>query len=545
VDGLSTWYSDDRRELVVKDWQRTTVLVVALAVCASAAYVPVIQSGWVFDDVNLVQPSPALQDLAGLRQAVATDLYRQAAPRLEASPYWRPLALASYWLDTRLGAAPRALHIGNILLHGLATALLALVLLRRRPDGAGLAGPVLGAAWWAFHPDNVETVAWISCRYELLCGVALLGLLALPWRPGVRRAALYGLLFLAGLLSKDGFGPMLVVIVAMDWSERRCPAAAAPRWVAVGLAVAAWWAARAALDLRGFALPPLHELPAIFLDAIRIYVVRAIVPPPLTVGHPYAPGALGIAIGGAVVVALVAAAVRRRRLAVPVAVFLAGLVPAAVAMAMFRQVPERYFYLPSIGLALLVGDLVAVSLRSQRWLVRLSAPVVVGIATLVGLVRLEARLPDWRSDDAIFAAALRVNPEDAEANLSVGAAAGRRGDWAEARRALTIAQRSDPQSGRIATALALTLLEAGDVVGALGQAERATTLPPYQPDAWFYLARAHHQIGDHRGELSAIDQLLERSPDYPRARGARVYAACEVSGGSRCAEAAQQAEAAR
>jgi hypothetical protein len=530
----------------MKDWQRTTVLVAALALCASAAYLPAISSGWVWDDVNLVQPSPALQDLGGLRRAVTTDLYRQAAPRLEASPYWRPLALASYWLDTRLGTAPRALHIGNILLHGLATALLALLLLRRRIDGSGLAGPALAATWWAFHPGNVETVAWISCRYELLCGVALLGLLALPWRPGIRRAALHGLLFLAGLLSKDGFGAMLVVVAAMDWAERRGLALAAPRWVAVGSAVAAWWAARAALGLPGFDLPPLHVLPAVFLDAARVYFVRAIVPLPLTVGHPYAPGgALGIAIGGAVVVALVAAAVWRRRLAVPVAVFLAGLVPAAVAMAKFAQVPERYFYLPSIGLALLVGDLVAVSLRSQRSLVRLSAPVAVGLAMLVGLVRLEARLPDWQSDDALFAAALRVNPQDADANLSLGIAAGRRGDWGEAGHALAIAQQTDPHSGRIATALAWVLLQSGDIAGGRRQAERATTMPPYQPDAWYYLALARHQTGDHAGELSALERLLELSPDFPRARGSRAFAACEVSGGSRCVEVARQAEATR
>src|ERR1041384_4874106 len=229
--------SDDQRDLLVKQWQRTTVLVAALALCSVAAYLPAISSGWVWDDVNLVQPSPALRDLDGLRQAVATDLYRQAAPRLEASPYWRPLALASYWLDTRLGAAPRALHIGNIVLHGLATALLALVLLHRRRQGEGVAGPVLAAAWWAFHPDNVETVAWISCRYELLSGVAVLGLLALPWRPGLRRAALHGVLFLAGLLSKDGFGAMLVVVAAIDWADHRAPAAAGPRWAAVGAAV--------------------------------------------------------------------------------------------------------------------------------------------------------------------------------------------------------------------------------------------------------------------------------------------------------------------
>ena len=530
----------------MKDWQRTTVLVAALALCSVAAYLPAVASGWVWDDVNLVQPSPALQDLDGLRRAVATDLYRQAAPRLEASPYWRPLALASYWLDTRLGEPPRSLHIGNIVLHGAATALLALVLLRRRRDGSRVAGPALAALWWALHPDNVEAVAWISCRYELLCGVALLGLLALPWRPGLRRAALHGLLFLAGLLSKDGFGAMLVVVAAMDWADRRGPAAAAPRWVAVGLAMAAWWAARAELGLSGFELPPLHVLPGMFLDATRIYVVRAVVPPPLTVGHPYAPGGLfGIAVGGAVVAALVALAIWRRRHAVPVAVFLAGLIPAAVAMAKFAQVPERYFYLPSIGLALLVGDLIAASLSSQRSLLRLAAPVVVGLATLVGLVRLEARLPDWQSDDALFTAALRVNPEDPDANLTLGIAAGRRGDWREAGRLLAIAQRADPHSGRIATALAWVLLRIGDVAGGVRQAEQATTMPPYQPDAWYYLALARHESGDHAGELAAIERLLALSPDYPRARGSRAFAACEVSGGARCVEAAQQAEATR
>jgi tetratricopeptide (TPR) repeat protein len=212
-------------------------------------------------------------------------------------------------------------------------------------------------------------------------------------------------------------------------------------------------------------------------------------------------------------------------------------------MAKFGQVPERYFYLPSLGLALLVGDLVAAALRSQHSLVRLAAPIAIGLATLVGLVRLEARLPDWRSDDAIFAAALRVNPDDADANLSAGIAAGRRGDWNEARRALAIAERSDPRSGRIATALAWAMLRSGDIAGGLRQAERATTIPPYQPDAWYYLAMARHQTGDHAGELTALEQLLKASPDYPRVHGSRALAACEVSGGSRCVEAAQQAEA--
>ena len=380
----------------------------------------------------------------------------------------------------------------------------------------------------------------------MLCGLALVGLLALPWRPGARRAALHGLVFLAGLLAKDGFGPFIVVVVAMDWAERRAPALAAPRWVAVGSAVAAWLVARALLGLPGFGMPPLQELPGLYLDAVRIYFVRAIVPPPLTTGHPYAPGgAIGIALGAAVLLVLAASVVRRRRLAVPVAVFLAGLVPAAVAIGKFGQVPERYFYVPSIGLALIVGDVVGLCMASRRSLVRLSAPVAVGLVTLAGLVRLEARLPDWRSDGAVFAAALRVHPDDAEANLTLGIAAGRRAEWGEARRMLEIAQRTDPHSGRIASAFAWALLRSGDIAGGLRQAERATEVAPHQPDAWFYLAMARHQSGDHSGELSAIERILELSPDFPGARRFRALAACEASGRPGCVEAVEQGAATR
>jgi len=529
----------------MKAWQRTTAVVAALALGAVLAYLPALEGDWVWDDANLVQPSPALQDLGGLGRAATTDLYRQAAPRLESSPYWRPLALASYWLDTRLGYAPRALHLGNVVLHALATALLALVLLRRHRDAAGPAAwvaPVLAAAWWAFHPLNVEAVAWISCRYDLLTGVALLGLLALPWRPGWRRGALYGLVFLAGLLAKEGFAALLVAVVAADWAERRSAAAAAPRWIAIVVALALWWGARAALGIPSFDAPGaqvLLELPVRYLDVVGIYARRAVLPPPLTISHPYAPGAVGVAVGLVVVAALVLAAIRRRTLAPPAAVFLAGLVPAAMATARFGEVPERYFYVPGLGLALLAGELVAACMTARRPVARWIAPALLVLVTAFGVVRLELRLPDWRTDDTLFEAALRVNPEDAQANLHAGIRATRSKRWGEARRALEVAQRADPGSGRIASAYAWALLQTGDVAGAAREAARATSLEPYQPDTWWALALTRHRAGDHPGELAAIDKLLELSPDYPGARPARALAACELSGRTDCIEAAR------
>jgi tetratricopeptide (TPR) repeat protein len=522
---------------------RAAVVIAILALGAGAAYAPVLGAGWAYDDLNLVKPSPALDDLAGLRRAVSTDLYRQAAPRLEASPYWRPLALASFWLDTRLGEAPGALHVGNLLLHVLATVLLAFVVLRRHGGAARGVAAWVAAVWWTLHPENAEPVAWISCRYELLYGAALLGLLALPWRPGPLRAALHGLLFLAGLLSKDAFGVMAMVIVADDWAERRPVRQAALSWGAIAVAISGWWWARTLIGIRA---PPrigpaqVFDLLRYYLDAVRIYFVRALVPAPLTISHPYSPGgALQLSVGGALLVGLVALAIWRRRLMVPVAVFLAGLVPVALAMAQYREVPERYFYVPSIGLALLVGELVAAGWEARRTFVRWLAPGAVGLAAVYGLLDLEHRLPDWQSDEALWTAAYQVDPLDAQANLNVGRVAAHRGDWGEARRLFEIAQRSDPRSARIAGAYAGALLETHDVARAAEQAERATILAPREPEGWFLLAKARHLRGDHTGELAAIDELLEVSPEYPRARAGREFAACEASGRADCRMRAQ------
>lgn len=553
---------------------RLRVAVVAvLVLCVAAAYVPVIGAGWVYDDVNLVRPSPALKDLSGLYRAISTDLYSQASPRLEVSPYWRPLTMASYWFDTRFGKAPFVLHIGNIVFHALATALLTLVIMRRHGGVVGVIAAAIAALWWALHPENVEPVAWISCRYELLCGIALLGLLAVPWRSGLLRAGIHGLIFLAGLLSKEGFGVMAVVVVAMDFADRCTVRASVPRWVAIGLALVVWLGLRAAVGIRSFDPPPpgaILKMLRIYPEAIAIYFWRALAVPPLTISHPYTPGGVLVVVAGAAIfVVFIAAAVLWRRpahqssqihhgskapaknsiplppaagvttavqyrLVVPVTIFLAGLFPMAGAVTMFNEVPERYLYIPSIGLALIIGELVALAMSARYRLVRIVVPVVVGIVIILGIIQLEQRLPDWQSDDTLWTAALRVDPLDPLANHYRAIASGQRGDWGDALRAIEIAARGDPDSGRFATTYAWVLLRTGNTTGAIREAERATTLAPYLPDGWFYLAVARNKIGDYVGELAALDTLLQIAPAYPGAREMREVAACVVSGRNDC-----------
>ncbi len=513
-------------------------VIAVLAVCTAAAFLPLVGAGWVFDDVNLVQPSPALKDLAGLGRSISTDLYRQAAPRLEASPYWRPLAMASFWFDTRLGAAPGSLHVGNIVLHVIATALLALVIMRRHGGIAGVVAAAAASAWWALHPQNAEPVAWISCRYDLLCCVALLCLLIIPWRPGPLRAALYGLVFLAGLFSKEGFGAMAAVVVAMDIADKRPARDAAPRWAAIVLALVIWGVLRAAIGIRSYDMPAPGEfltILRIYPESIFIYFWRSLASPPLTIAHTYAPGGvLEVLAGVAIIAALVAAAFKWRRLTVPVTIFLAGFVPVAAAMSMFHEAPERYLYVQSIGLALLLAELVVLALSAKARIVRIAVPAAVGIVIALGLVQLEQRLPDWQSDETLWAAALRVDPLDPQANLNRAVVAGRNGDLGTALEAIEIAAKRDPGSARIASTYAWTLIRTGDFIGAVREAERATSLAPYQPDSWYYLAFAQHKTGNHPAELAAIRKLLEVAPDYPGGRDMLEVATCEVSGGKDC-----------
>ena len=80
---------------------------------------------------------------------------------------WHPLTWLSHMLDAEFyGLNPGAHHLTNLLFHILNSLLLFYVLWRMTgrlwPSGAV-------AALFALHPLNVETVAWVSQRKNLLC----------------------------------------------------------------------------------------------------------------------------------------------------------------------------------------------------------------------------------------------------------------------------------------------------------------------------------------------------------------------------------------
>jgi hypothetical protein len=136
-----------------------------LLLLVTAVYWPTLANGFVWDDDANVIDNSTLRSFDGLRQM-------WFVPR--ATQQYYPLTYMSYWVEYQLwGLAPFGYHLLNLLLAEVAAVLVWRVLAR-----LGVPGAWLAAALFAAHPVNVESVAWITERKNLLSlSLALLSML--------------------------------------------------------------------------------------------------------------------------------------------------------------------------------------------------------------------------------------------------------------------------------------------------------------------------------------------------------------------------------
>ncbi|MCL4845622.1 MAG: hypothetical protein KJ066_03735 [Acidobacteria bacterium] len=100
--------------------------------------------------------------------------------------FYRPLAFASLWIETRVWRdAAFAMHASQVLLH----AAVALGIWRLGVRCAGSRGAVTGATLavvlFAAFPRRVEAVAWVSCRPDLLAAALAVAMLV-AWLAALR-----------------------------------------------------------------------------------------------------------------------------------------------------------------------------------------------------------------------------------------------------------------------------------------------------------------------------------------------------------------------
>jgi protein O-mannosyl-transferase len=139
--------------------------VALIAVAALIAYFPCVTGEFVLDDDLLLTNNPQVLAKDGLSRLWSTN----------ESPEYYPLSYTTNWMEWRLwGMSPAGYHVTNLILH-VAEALLIWIVLRR----LCITGAFLAALIFAVHPVNVESVAWIAQRRNVVA--MLFFLLSILW----------------------------------------------------------------------------------------------------------------------------------------------------------------------------------------------------------------------------------------------------------------------------------------------------------------------------------------------------------------------------
>jgi protein O-mannosyl-transferase len=137
-----------------------------IVVLAFLAYFPSLSGNFIWDDKNLyLTENPIIKSADGLFRFCCTtepwDFY--------------PVSNASLWIEWRLWEMTSiGYHVTNLILH-IAEAILIWIILRK----LSIPGGFLAGIIFALHPVNVESVAWISQRKDMLA--VLFFLLSILW----------------------------------------------------------------------------------------------------------------------------------------------------------------------------------------------------------------------------------------------------------------------------------------------------------------------------------------------------------------------------
>jgi Tfp pilus assembly protein PilF len=143
-------------------WRLATALGAAVIIIATLiAYIPAMRAGFVWDDDDYVTNNGLLTSWDGL-QRIWFDVLPH--PTEYDLPQYYPMTHTSFWVEYRIwGLNPVGYHVVNVCLH-IINALLVWLLLRK----LGVPGAWLAATLFALHPINVESVAWIAERKNVL-----------------------------------------------------------------------------------------------------------------------------------------------------------------------------------------------------------------------------------------------------------------------------------------------------------------------------------------------------------------------------------------
>ena len=487
---------------------------------------------------------------------------------------YHPLALLTLSANYLFGGLnPFGYHLVNLLLH-LANTAFVFILTRKIVPGGCVA--LATALLFGLHPVHVESVAWVSSRKDVQ--YAFFYLLALLCHESFlrsRRWRLYAMTLALGLLailSKGMAVSLPLSLLLVDFAKGRS-LTDKKVWLekmpffALGLVFGA--VSILTQQARGYVpsggtMAPLAERLATAAYALGMYLYNFFIPLRLCAYHPCPEtGWREILLGIAavfIVAFLLAVALRRSRLVLfSLLFFLANivLVLQLVPVSTFI-IADRYNYISSIGLCLLVGLGIEAAARRSKKMVFLSIAALVLIAAAAGWHTFNRCLV-WKDTLSIWTDVLRLYPRavlplqdraceyyaagefalaDRDLSLAIehapyrtelrllrGATRSRLGDMRAALDDLNMAVRLEPQNARAYMSRGLVFYELREVAPARDDFSKAIELSHGKSaQAYSHRAMVRIALNDLQGALSDANHAVDLAPYLPGARANRAIA---------------------
>jgi hypothetical protein len=529
------------------------VICLVLAAVTLAVYWPVTRHGFInFDDPPYITENPNVQ--SGLTWHGLAWAFQ-----IGYAAYWQPLTWISHMLDCQLfGLHAAGHHFVNILFHA-ANAVLLFLLLNRLTGAAWRSAFV--AAFFAWHPLRVESVAWAAERKDVLSGFFwMLTLLTYArfvqksevrsqrseirapassfWLPTSGYYLLALFFFACGLMSKPMVVTLPFVLLLLDYwplNRIRNSEFGIRNFIKLLLEKLPFFALSAAGSIvmsiaqkGNMSIWSLTELSwSLRLENAAVsylrYVSKMFWPTDLAVIYPYPhhwPAAL-VMTAAAFLVAWTGLALWRNRenpyLAVGWFWFLGTLVPViGLVQTGMQSMADRFTYLPGIGLLIAVvwgaNDLFKRP-DQKKYL------AIAGAVALAGcLMATSIQISYWQNDLKLFAHTVEVTTDNYAAEVCLGEALERNGHGDNALPFYSDAVRIEPDYPPGQFKLGMILLEQGRAEEASNHLALAAQLSPRDPVIQFDFGTFLLQHGQPDEAANYFRAALAANPDFAEAK---------------------------
>ena len=467
--------------------------------------------------------------------------------------YWHPLPWLSHMLDYQLyGLNPNGYHFNNLLFHIANTLLIFLVF--ERMTGTRWRSAFV-AALFAFHPLNVQPVAWVTSRKDVLSTLFfILTMLAYSYyadHPNVKRYLLVFFSYTVGLMAKPMLVTLPFVLLLLDcWPLGRFRLSQVgvdvtsqtphfkksiyQKWLVLHLilekiplialsAVFSFFTFFAVKSIDGIKYSfPLYLRFANALDSYIAYMGKMIVPYHLSILYPH-PGMLsGWRITGSVLllilISFLAIKTFRRHGYFIMGWFwyLGTLIPVIGLVQVGAQKnADRFVYVPLIGLFIVIAW--GVPNLTKNWHYRKTAlPLSAGVILLILIVCTYIQLGHWKNSITLFNHAINVTADNHIMHNSLGIAYANQKKFDEAIKHFQHALTIQPKYAEAQTNLGIAWAHKGKFEKAMIHYKEALKNKPDFPLAHLNMGLVLAELGRFKEALKEFRSAQRINPDDPQ-----------------------------